>query len=105
MLNWNTLIYKQWNIYVYLLYKLYFEFPQEYPSKNDNVVIRIFAVLLHAHLLAKQVVLHHFRNGKELTNIASDRNYDFNYQEMVFLNKEVEILRVRFIFIFSVVRF
>lgn len=56
--------------------------------------MKIFAVLLHAHLLGRQIILHHFRNGKELPNIAADRNYDFNYQEMVFLKKEVEVLRV-----------
>lgn len=59
--------------------------------------MKIFAVLLHAHLLGRQIILHHFRNGKELPNIAADRSYDFNYQEMVFLKKEVQVLRVRYL--------
>lgn len=63
------------------------------PTTSEIIIMKIFAVLLHAHLLGRQIILHHFRNGKELPNIAADRNYDFNYQEMVFLKKEVEVLR------------
>lgn len=64
-----------------------------FPPKNETTVMKVFAVLLHAHYLGRTIILHHFRNGKEIENIAADRNYDFNYQETVFLKKEIEILR------------
>lgn len=64
-----------------------------FPPKNETIVMKIFAVLLHAHYLGRTIILHHFRNGKEIESIAADRNYDFNYQETVFLKKEIEVLR------------
>lgn len=64
----------------------------EYPNPNRNSAIKMFAVVLHGHLLAKQIIFTHFRNGRRISTIAADRNYDFNYQESVFLNKEIEFL-------------
>lgn len=51
--------------------------------------IRIFAVFLHSHLLGRQMKLRHIRNDIELPYIASDENYDFNYQEYRYLLQEV----------------
>ncbi|KFM72379.1 DBH-like monooxygenase protein 1-like protein, partial [Stegodyphus mimosarum] len=53
--------------------------------------IRIFAVFLHSHLLGRQMKLRHFRNDVELPYIASDKKYDFNYQEYRYLKQEVII--------------
>lgn len=77
------------------MFIVFFLIPQTFPPKNETTVMKVFAVLLHAHYLGRTIILHHFRNGKEIENIAADRNYDFNYQETVFLKKEIEILRVR----------
>lgn len=42
--------------------------------------ITVFSVFLHAHKYTRSMALRHFRNGTELPLIASDVNYDFNYQ-------------------------
>lgn len=42
--------------------------------------ITIFAVYPHSHLAGKQIFLRHYRNGKQLPDIVSDKYYDFNYQ-------------------------
>ncbi|XP_071513833.1 DBH-like monooxygenase protein 1 [Panulirus ornatus] len=43
--------------------------------------IKVFAVVLHTHLLGRKVRVRHLRQGRELEPIAQDNNYDFNYQE------------------------
>nr|CAB3263918.1 DBH-like monooxygenase protein 1 homolog [Phallusia mammillata] len=53
--------------------------------------VNAFAVLLHSHLLGRSLELKHVRNGTELEPIASDNNYDFNYQETRTLPQEVTI--------------
>ena len=45
--------------------------------------VTVFAVLLHTHLLGRQIRLRHIRNGTEvLPYIVRDDNYDFSYQRM-----------------------
>ncbi|XP_076872509.1 DBH-like monooxygenase protein 1 homolog [Brachyhypopomus gauderio] len=43
--------------------------------------VRVFAVLLHAHLAGRAVRTRHFRGVVELPPLASDDNFDFNFQE------------------------
>ncbi|XP_022247444.1 DBH-like monooxygenase protein 1 [Limulus polyphemus] len=54
--------------------------------------LKIFAVFPHSHLIGKEILVRHFRNGSELAPIVVDRNYDFNYQEYRYLPEEVTIL-------------
>ncbi|XP_023214435.1 DBH-like monooxygenase protein 1, partial [Centruroides sculpturatus] len=42
--------------------------------------IKIYSFLLHSHIIGKQMLVRHFRNGEELLPLARDLNYDFNYQ-------------------------
>lgn len=50
--------------------------------------IRAFALLQHSHLLGKEMVTRHFRNGRELKPLAVDRHYDFNYQDTRYMTEE-----------------
>ncbi|GFO17707.1 DBH-like monooxygenase protein 1 [Plakobranchus ocellatus] len=50
--------------------------------------MRVFANVLHAHLLGVKLRTRHFRNGVELPPIQEDNNYDFNYQEARMLESE-----------------
>ncbi|XP_026869883.1 DBH-like monooxygenase protein 1 homolog [Electrophorus electricus] len=43
--------------------------------------VRVFAVLLHAHLAGRAIRTRHFRGLVELPPLASDNNFDFNFQE------------------------
>ncbi|XP_069693146.1 MOXD1 homolog 2-like [Periplaneta americana] len=43
--------------------------------------IKMFAVVLHTHLIGRKVRLRHLRHGTELPPISEDSNYDYNYQE------------------------
>ncbi|KAK3703833.1 hypothetical protein QZH41_012443 [Actinostola sp. cb2023] len=54
--------------------------------------IKVFASVLHTHLLGIAIWTKHVRNGTELPEIARDNHYDFNYQEYHFLKKEIHIL-------------
>jgi len=51
--------------------------------------IRVFANLLHSHLLGYGIKTRVVRQGKELAPMAQDNNYDFNYQEMRKLSDEL----------------
>ncbi len=57
---------------------------------------KIFAVMPHSHLVGRALRLLHVRNGTELPPIVEENSYDFNYQEILHLPREVEILPVRF---------
>ncbi|KAF2357527.1 Copper type II ascorbate-dependent monooxygenase C-terminal [Trinorchestia longiramus] len=54
--------------------------------------IKIFAALLHSHLLGRAMILRHIRNGKELPPIVKDDTYDFNYQQYQVLKEERTVL-------------
>ena len=54
--------------------------------------IKVFQVFLHTHLTGREIHVRHFRNGKELSPIASDTNYDFNYQQARILPEPVTVL-------------
>ena len=59
--------------------------------------IKVFASMLHAHLLGVEIQVYHFRNGVQLTNsnLGSDTSYDFNYQEYRTLKNQITIMKVR----------
>ncbi|XP_076278554.1 DBH like monooxygenase olf413 [Lasioglossum baleicum] len=56
-----------------------------------NNGINIFAVVMHTHQLGRKVRLRQIRSGEELPPIASDTNYDPNYQEYRKLQKPVRV--------------
>lgn len=53
--------------------------------------IYVFAAFLHTHLQGVAAWTKHYRNGVELPEIARDDNYDFNFQDIQVLQKEVHI--------------
>ncbi|KAJ7371681.1 DBH-like monooxygenase protein 1 [Desmophyllum pertusum] len=57
------------------------------PEKGINV----FAAFLHTHLQGRATWTKHIRKGIELPEIARDDNYDFNFQDIQVLRKEVHI--------------
>ncbi|CAG0895154.1 unnamed protein product [Darwinula stevensoni] len=54
--------------------------------------IRIFAGLLHSHLLGRKMKARVFRDGKELPWILHDDHYDFDYQQSRILREEFNLL-------------
>eukprot|EP01084_Bolivina_argentea_P213885 363148_1 len=54
--------------------------------------INIIASLLHAHSIGVGLKLRHIRNGVELEWIDFNPNYDFNFQQMLPLKHELNIL-------------
>lgn len=60
-------------------------------SKLPEGGINVFAAFLHTHLQGVATWTKHFRNGVELPEIARDDNYDFNFQDIQVLKKEVNI--------------
>ena len=58
---------------------------------NGNPIYA-FANGLHTHLLGREIVLRHMRDGKELRPLDMNIAYDFNYQQMTPFTEEIEIL-------------
>lgn len=56
--------------------------------------VHVFAVLLHAHLAGRAIRARHFRQQLELQPLASDDQFDFNFQEFQPLSQERLILPV-----------
>ncbi|XP_033095852.1 DBH-like monooxygenase protein 1 [Anneissia japonica] len=50
--------------------------------------IKIFSVLLHAHLVGTAIRLSHYRDGKFIGDIVRDNLYDFNLQEQRILKED-----------------
>lgn len=53
--------------------------------------IKVFASFLHTHLQGRATWTKHVRNGVELPEIVRDDNYDFNFQDIQILRKEVHV--------------
>ncbi|XP_078372318.1 DBH-like monooxygenase protein 1 homolog isoform X1 [Oculina patagonica] len=53
--------------------------------------IKVFAAFLHTHLQGSAIWTKHVRDGVELPEIARDDNYDFNFQDIQVLSKEVHV--------------
>uniref|UniRef100_A0A674C1U2 Monooxygenase, DBH-like 1 n=1 Tax=Salmo trutta TaxID=8032 RepID=A0A674C1U2_SALTR len=56
---------------------------QEMPSG-----VRVFAVLMHAHLAGRAIRTRHFREQEELQPLSHDEEFDFNFQEFQLLKEE-----------------
>ncbi|XP_067141855.1 DBH-like monooxygenase protein 1 [Centruroides vittatus] len=54
--------------------------------------IKMYAFLLHSHLIGKKLKVRHFRNGEELLPLARDLNYDFDFQQFKYLPEERTVL-------------
>lgn len=50
--------------------------------------IEAFAILQHSHLLGREMTTRHYRNGREIEPMASDKHYDFDFQDMRYLPKK-----------------
>ena len=59
---------------------------------NQRNGVTVYAHMLHTHGTGKKVNIHHFRGVQELSPIATDANFDYNFQE-VRLMKEPANLR------------
>ncbi|CAM9565748.1 unnamed protein product [Lampetra fluviatilis] len=59
--------------------------------------LKVFASLLHAHLLGRAVQLRHYRAGKQIDELGRDMGYDFNFQETRYLKKLVSVMPGDFI--------
>ncbi|XP_070572311.1 DBH-like monooxygenase protein 1 homolog [Ptychodera flava] len=58
-------------------------------ATGNRTDVNVFAVALHEHLLGTAVSVMHVRDGRELRMLMKDDHYDFNYQEMSKLPREV----------------
>uniref|UniRef100_A0A6Q2XIZ8 DOMON domain-containing protein n=1 Tax=Esox lucius TaxID=8010 RepID=A0A6Q2XIZ8_ESOLU len=56
---------------------------QEMPSG-----VRVFAILMHAHLAGRAIRTRHFRDQEELQPLSHDEEFDFNFQEFQLLKDE-----------------
>lgn len=53
--------------------------------------MKVFAVLLHSHLIGKKMSARHIRGDTEMEPLAEDLNFDFDYQDLRTLSEEREI--------------
>ncbi|CAG2243417.1 unnamed protein product [Mytilus edulis] len=58
---------------------------------NQTNSLKVFGVLLHAHLLGAKMTARHFRGDRELEPFSKDDNYDFDYQDFRAMKQEREI--------------
>ncbi|XP_071155696.1 DBH-like monooxygenase protein 1 homolog [Mytilus edulis] len=58
---------------------------------NQTNSLKVFGVLLHAHLLGAKLTARHFRGDRELEPFSKDDNYDFDYQDFRAMKQEREI--------------
>ncbi|XP_062324362.1 DBH-like monooxygenase protein 1 homolog [Osmerus eperlanus] len=54
--------------------------------------VRVFAVLMHAHLAGRAITTRHFRDNQELPPLSHDAEFDFNFQEFQLLEEETPVL-------------
>ncbi|CAI9727122.1 DBH-like monooxygenase protein 1 [Octopus vulgaris] len=66
--------------------------PERNNQWNEDGV-KMIGVLLHAHKAAKKIRLHHYRDGKKLPDIMYDDNYNFDYQDLRRIEKEITLLK------------
>ena len=50
--------------------------------KDEPDGVTVYAHMLHTHGTGKKVNIHHFRGTEELPHIATDANFDYNFQEV-----------------------
>lgn len=54
--------------------------------------IKIVSATLHSHVAGRKMKLRHIREGKELSRIVEDDNYDYDFQQVRQLENETSIL-------------
>jgi len=54
--------------------------------------IKVFATMVHTHLVGTGIKVSHVRNGVEQPTLDQDLSYDFNFQETRHLSQEVTVL-------------
>nr|CAI5829273.1 unnamed protein product [Callosobruchus analis] len=54
--------------------------------------INIVSVMLHSHVAARKLKLRHIRGDKELSPLAEDGRFDFNYQQSRRLSQDIPVL-------------
>ncbi|EDV25403.1 uncharacterized protein TRIADDRAFT_55464 [Trichoplax adhaerens] len=54
--------------------------------------INVLGGMLHTHLAGRTLTVKHYRDGKELANLAHNPHYDFNYQDLMFYKQEIKIM-------------
>ncbi|CAM9565819.1 DBH-like monooxygenase protein 1 homolog [Lampetra fluviatilis] len=54
--------------------------------------MKVFATMLHAHLLGRAVQVRHYRDGKQISDLGRDMGYDFNFQETRYLKELVSVM-------------
>ncbi|XP_053380830.1 DBH-like monooxygenase protein 1 [Mercenaria mercenaria] len=59
--------------------------------QSNLTEIKIIGSVQHSHLLGVGMTTRHFRNGSELKPLVDDPNYDFNFQAIRVLPKEVSV--------------
>ncbi len=57
--------------------------------------VTVFAHLLHTHSAGTSVNIRHLRGARELRPIATDSNYDFNFQELRLMKQPANLRPVR----------
>nr|XP_033780953.1 DBH-like monooxygenase protein 2 isoform X3 [Geotrypetes seraphini] len=60
---------------------------QKFPEVNGQQVadMQVFAYQLHTHLAGRAVRVAHYRNGSQIGFLGRDMTYDFNFQEVKYL--------------------
>jgi hypothetical protein len=63
-------------------------------TESNLTEFKIIGALQHSHLLGVAITTRHFRNGVELKPFITDPHYDFDFQELRMLPKEVPVYPV-----------
>ncbi|XP_045193607.2 DBH-like monooxygenase protein 1 homolog [Mercenaria mercenaria] len=60
-------------------------------TQSNLTEVKIIGALQHSHLLGVAMKTRHYRNGVELKPLMTDPHYDFDFQEVRMLPKEVPV--------------
>jgi len=66
--------------------------PSECTEWLPEEGVQVFATNLHAHTIGAALSLRHFRDGVELEPLDENMDYDFNYQQTIYLDEPRTIL-------------
>lgn len=56
--------------------------------------VKLFGLWQHAHLIGRGITTRHYHGDTELTPIAVDNHYDFDFQETRMLKNEISLRKV-----------
>jgi len=68
-----------------------FDVPNTCLNNCSAPIFSVYFYALHMHLIGKKMKTELWRNGVHITNIGNETQWDFNRQEQVVLEKEIEI--------------